>query len=149
DIAAVRERHGTFYVAPGDPRGNLWPDSAAQLFGNSHNLPQITPNWEKIFLGLDGGNKKFEKQERPVEAIYIMESRSQVGNAPKIRDACPQEAVVRLIQNTYVNYLLSTEQRAAEFDTLVKLAASVQIKLLTPTNDAAEISTMCERLEED
>ena len=149
DIAAVRERHGTFYVAPGYPRVNLWPDSAACLFGNSHNLPKITPNWEKLFLDLDGKNTKFEKQERPLEAIYIMESRSQVGNAPKIRGASPQEAVVRLIQNTYMNYLLSTEQRAAEFDALVKLAANVQVKLLTPNSNVAEISTMCERLEEN
>jgi len=149
DIAAVRERDGTFYVAPGYPRVNLWPDSAAYLFGDAHNLPQITPSWEKLFLGLDGKNTKFEKQERALEGIYIMESRTHAGNAPRIREASPQEAVVRLIQNTYMNYLLSTEQRADEFDTLMKLAAAVRVKVLTPSYEVAKINAMCELLEDD
>ena len=149
DIAAVRERDGTFYVAPGYPRVNLWPDSAAYVLGDGHNLPKITPNWEKLYLGLGGKNTKFETQERALEGIYIMESRTQAGNAPRIREASPQEAVVRLIQNTYMNYLLSTEQRADEFDTIMKLAAAVPVRLLTPSYEVAKINAMCELLEDD
>ena len=149
DIAAVRQRGGTSYVAPGYPRVNLWPDSAAYLFGDSHNLPQITPNWEKLFLGLGGRNTKFETEERALEGIYIMENRTLAGNAPQMRELSPQEAVVRLVQNTYMNYLLSTQQRADEFEALVKLAAAVRVKLLTPSHEVTKISAMCDLLEED
>jgi len=149
DIAALREKDGKFYVAPGYPRVNLWPDSAAHLFGAFHSLPKITPNWEKCFLGLNGNHTKFETQERPLEAIYVMESRSQAPNAPRIRDASPRAAVLGLVQNTYMNYLLNREQRANEFDMIVKLAASVPVKLLTPSSDVARINAMCELLEED
>lgn len=149
DIAAVRERNGKFYVAPGYPRVNLWPDSAAHLFGDGHNLPKITPNWEKRFLSLNGKDARFETQERPLESIYILESRSSAFDAPRIRNIPSQLAVVRLVQNTYMNYLLNSQQRAHEFDILVKVAARVRVKLLTPSSDAAKINAMCELLEED
>jgi hypothetical protein len=48
-----------------------------------------------------------------------------------------------------MNYLLSTEQRAHEFDVIARLVASAAVKILRPSSDAAKINAMCELLEQD
>ena len=149
DITAVREREGKFQVAPGYPRVNLWPDSVAQLFGSSAKLPKITPNWEKQFLDLEGNTAKFETQDRPVAGIYIMEPRSEAPETPRIEEISTQRATIRLVQNTYMNYLLDREQRAREFDAIARLVSGVSVKLLKPSKHAARINDMCEMLETD
>ena len=147
DIAAVRERASIFCVAPGYPRINLWPDSVAKLFPSDADLPKITPNWDKRFLSLDGHPAKFESQERPLVAIYLLEPRSNAPDAPRIEEVSPQDAVLLLVQNTYMNYLLEKQQRADEFDAIARLVSQVPVRRLVPSSDPAKISAMCELLE--
>ena len=149
DIAALRELHATFRVAPGYPRINLWPDSAAALLGKSRALPHITPNWEKQFLPLDGPMTTFESRELPLAAIYVLDARTNSENAPRIEDVSQGAAALLLVQNTYMNYLLDKEQRALEFDAVTRLAARVPVKRVTPSSDPAKLSSLCELLRSD
>lgn len=147
DIAALRERGGCFFLSPGYPRINLWPDSAENLLGTASDLPKITPNWEKRFLPLDGKLAKFENQERPLAAIYVLEPRTEDPSAPRIEKVLPQEAALLLVQNTYMNYLLDKRQRAHEFDAIARLVAQVPVGRLIPSSDPAKLKAMCELLE--
>lgn len=149
DITALRENHGRFQVAPGYPRVNLWPDSAQELFGCVESLPKITPNWEKRYLSLDGKRANFETHERPLAAVYILEARSNATNAPRIEELSAREAVLLLVQNTYMNYLLDKSQRAAEFSALTQLVASTPVKRVVPSGDPRKLGTLCELLEAD
>lgn len=148
DITALRERAGNFLASSGYPRVNLWPDSAESVSGSSE-LPRITPNWEKQFLPLDGGRTSFERHPRPLAAVYIIAPREASEAAPRIEAIGPRNATLLLVQNTYMNYLLDKAQRAAEFDSLVRLASRLPVRRLVPHSALAGISSVCELIETD
>src|SRR5690348_16585408 len=50
DVVALADEGPQFYVHPGYPRVNLWPDSVQELFGSEDALPRITPTWDKRYL---------------------------------------------------------------------------------------------------
>jgi hypothetical protein len=149
DIAALREREGNFWASPGYPRINLWPESAANLFGQSVQLPNITPNWEKQFLPLDERLAKFEDQERPLAAIYVLEERNDAADTPRMEQVSARDAALLIVQNTYMNYLLEPEQRAAEFDAVARLVSRVPVKRLVPSSNPRRIPALCALLQAD
>jgi hypothetical protein len=149
DIAALRDREGRFWAAPGYPRVNLWPESAVNLFGPSVDLPKITPNWEKQFLPLDGKLAKFEDQERPLAAIYVLGDRHDAPDAPRMEEVSARDAALLIVQNTYANHLLAKDQRAAEFEAATRLASCVAVKRLVPSSDPARIPALCDLLKAD
>jgi hypothetical protein len=148
DITALREQRGNFLAYPGYPRVNLWPDAAASLSGSS-DLPRITPNWEKQYLPLAGGKTSFERHPQPLAAVYIIAPR-EIGDAvPRIERISPRRAMLLLVQNTYMNYLLNKAQRAAEFDALVQLVSRVAVRRLVPRSELASIAAACDLIEAD
>jgi len=149
DITALRERNAVFWTAPGYPRVNLWPESAGNLFGNPLAIPKITPTWEKRFLALDDTLGKFESQERPLAAIYLLAARRDSDHAPHFEEISAREALLQLVQNTYMNYLLATEQRAAEFDLVARLVSGTVVRRVVPHSDPARLPAMCELLQTD
>jgi hypothetical protein len=54
-----------------------------------------------------------------------------------------------MAQNTYMNYLLGKEQRAAEFDAIARLVSQVKVRRVIPHSDPAKIPAMCDLLEMD
>ena len=91
----------------------------------------------------------FEDRKRQLAAIYILETRSDGDDAPRIEEISAREAAVLLVQNTYMNYLLGKEQRAAEFDAIARLLSQVRVRRVVPHSDPARIPAMCELLEMD
>jgi len=149
DITALQEVDGNFFVEPGYPRVCLWPDSVEKLLGSKEALPNLTPNWEKKYLGLDGKRAKFEARRMPLGAVYLLGARSSEESAPRVEEITAREALLDLVQNTYMNLLLTKEQRAAEFELLSRLVNFVPCKRVTAHRDAARIGMLCELLEGD
>jgi hypothetical protein len=149
DIAALQERDGAFYVQPGYPRVCLWPDSVEKLLGAKDALPDLTPTWDKKYLGLDGVRANFADRALPVGTVYLLAARSQDLTAPRIEEIPPREALMELVANTYMNQLLTREQRAAEFELLSRFVSRVEVKRLVPHRDAAKIEMLCEIIEND
>ncbi len=54
------------------------------------------------------------------------------------------EALLSLVQNTYMNWLLDRKQRAAEFDALGKLVMQVPTQRIVPHLDPGCIGALCE-----
>ncbi len=144
DITPLVEQDGKFHVEPGYPRVCLWPDAVEKLFGARDALPQLTSSWEKFFLPLDGGNAKFEGQRRVVSAVYLLAPRVAEAGAPRIETMGSPEALLSLVQNTYMNWLLDRKQRAAEFDALGKLVMQVPTQRIVPHLDPGCIGALCE-----
>jgi hypothetical protein len=149
DITPLIEEHGRFQVEPGYPRVCLWPDAVEKLFGGQNALPRLTPSWEKYFLPLDGGNAKFEQQRRNVSVVYVFAPRVDEADAPRLETMSAREALLHLVQNTYMNWLLDRNQRAAEFDLLGKLVGQVPVRRIVPHLDPGRIGALCDLIVAD
>jgi len=144
DITALSEGGADFQVEPGYPRICLWPDAVHDLLGQPDALPRLTPSWEKCFLPLDGNNARFEAQRKPLGAVYLLAPRAAEANAPRIEEMGAREALLELVQNTYMNWLLDRSQRAAEFDALSKLVTHVPVRRIVPHADPGRIGSLCD-----
>jgi hypothetical protein len=149
DVSAVQQNADDFYILPGYPRVCLWPDSVKALFGSADALSPLTPTWEKRFLPLDDDRAKFESQRQPLGAIYIFAPRSNDTLAPHIEPLSQREALLELVQNTYMNWLLDRSQRAAELDLLTKIVSSVPVRRIVAHADPARLSTFRDLIASD
>jgi hypothetical protein len=144
DIVPLEESDSGFTVEPGHPRICLWPDSVGHLMGSANALPRLSPNWEKCYLPLDGVHAKLETQSRPIGAVYVLSPRIAASDAPRVEALNTRETLLSLVQNTYMNWLLDREQRAAEFDVLSQLLSHVPGRRLVPHQDAGRIGALCD-----
>jgi hypothetical protein len=144
DITALSDSSAGFQVEPGYPRICLWPDAVGDLLGQPDALPRLTPTWEKCFLPLDGNKAKFEAHWKPLGAVYLLAPRAAEANPPRIEEVGAREALLELVQNTYMNWLLDRNQRAAEFDALSKLVTQVPIRRIVPHADPGRIGELCD-----
>jgi hypothetical protein len=149
DISAVNEKGGSFWVESGYPRICLWPDSVRKLLGAENALPRLTPTWEKCYLALDDVQARFEPQKRPLGAVYLFSPRADHEDAPRIEELAPREALLELVRNTYMNWILDRKQRAAEFDVLARIVANTPVRRVVAHSDAAKIGNLCELLISD
>jgi hypothetical protein len=149
DIAPMREDSGSFHVVPGYPRVCLWPDSVNYLLGSPDALPLLTPVWEKRYLPLDGVRARFSSEPLPLGLIYLFAPRSGEAGAPHVEEMSPREALLTLVQNTYMNWLLDREHRAVEFDALSRLVKQVPVRRIVPHSDAGRIPALCELIQAD
>lgn len=149
DIVALEESGGEFRAVPGYPRICLWPDSVRMLLDREDALPQLTPVWDKCFLELDGRRAKFSRAKLPLGAIYLFAPRSDEQGAPRIEKISAREALLELVRNTYMNWVLDREQRAAEFDFLCRVVQQVPVRRITPHSKPEKIAKLCDLIERD
>lgn len=149
DIAALDESAGDFSVRAGYPRVCLWPDAVEKLLGETTALPNLTPNWDKKFLALDGGRAQFAEGALPLGAVYLLSNRVADESVPRFEELSGKEALLELVQNTYMNALLDREQRAAEFELLSRLVTRVSCKRVIPHQDPKRIASLCALIEAD
>jgi len=144
DIVPLKENNGKFLAVPGYPRVCLWPDSVAKLLGTEDALPKLTPAWEKRYLALDGERGKFSEVERPLGLIYLFGARRAEENAPRVEAIGRRQALLELVQNTYMNWLPGSAERAAEFETLCRVVEQVEVRRIVPHDDPREIEALCQ-----
>lgn len=152
DVTPLCEKDGEFYVLPGYPRVCLWPDSVELLLGSQDALPRITPTWEKCFLALNGERELFEGEPKRLSAIYFLGPRTEECPAPQIKEVRSGDALLQLVQNTYMNQLLSKQQRAAEFDVLGRVATKVSFRKLIPADSRGKdpgLKVLCDLILKD
>jgi hypothetical protein len=149
DIAALIKTDDRLQVEAGYPRVCLWPNAVRDLYGSADALPLLTPTWEKRYLPLDGGSAKFEPSRRPLSAIYLLAPRAAESDAPRIEDLSTREALLELIQNTYMNRMLDRTQRRTEFDLLSKIVTQVPVRRIVPHTDAGRIGVLCDLIISD
>jgi hypothetical protein len=149
DISPIKEESGTLYVEPGYPRICLWPDAVEKVFGASEALPRLTPTWEKHFLPLDGVQGTFESQPQPLGAVYLLSPRTDEVQAPYIEELSKRDALLLLVQNTYMSWVLNRGQRAAELDVLTKVVERVPVRRIFPHVGPVRIGALCDLIAED
>ena len=149
DIVPLQGEGEGFLAVPGYPRVCLWPESVQMLLGSEDALPLITRGWEKRYLALDGQRAQFARKKLPLAVIYVFAPRVSDSNAPRIEKLPAREAVLELVRNTYMNWVIGSEQRAAEFDTLCRLMERVQVRRIVPSAQPEKIGDLCDLILRD
>jgi hypothetical protein len=149
DVVPLKLTKDGYSVIPGYPRVCLWPDAVAKLLGDENALPLLSRNWEKRFLPLDGTRAHFAKEPKPLGAIYLFGPRSQGAAAPRIEEMRPREALLELVQNTYMNWLLDRDRRAEEFDELCRVVQQVPVRRVVAHARGEKLGALCECIFED
>ena len=149
DVAALEGPGDRPMVRSGYPGVRLWPESVQNLFGAPDRLPVLTPNWDKRSLDLKRPGYMFQEQPLPLAAIYVLADRSDGLNALHIEPVRPRDALLTLVANTYVNYLLDRDMRAHEFSYLARLVRSVPVRRVTPHKDPNRIQELCDLILDD
>jgi len=138
DVAVLEQLEGALYVQPAYPQLRLWSDSVALLFDSAEALPCLTPNWDKRGLDLIGSGYSFEERSLPLAAVYVLDDRSD-RREPHIESLKGRELLRTLLTNTHVGYLLDAAMRKQEFAMLGRLAASVPVRRLFPSDDPLQL----------
>jgi hypothetical protein len=146
DLLALAEEPGRFLAQPGPPRLLLWPESAEALWGDPEALPRIVPSWEKRHLDLRESDHTFCSQPTPLRAIYLLGDRQPAMEVPRVESISGTAALVRLVANTYANYLLDSQMRAAEFAVLARLVRDVPIRLITAPDERNKLPQLADAI---
>jgi hypothetical protein len=149
DVVALVETEGRFSVLPAYPHLSLWPDSVKLLYGPDKTFPTLSPDWGKQFLSLAANRLKFEQRSLPLGAIFVLGQRSSDSRAPFFERMPNKEALLSLVTNSFATNLLDPEMRAREFSLLGRLLSVVPIRQLRPPEAAAQISRLCEAIEDE
>lgn len=149
DIVPLEETDQRFEAVPGYPRVCLWPESVELLLGSTEALPLITSGWEKRYLALDGQRAKFAEQKLPLILVYVFAPRVNEDSAPRIEVLGAREAMLELVGNTYLNWVLDPRQRAEEFDTLCRLVKQVSVRRIVPHAQPEKIGGLCDLILQD
>jgi hypothetical protein len=143
DIVALDERSQQFFAIPAYPRLRLRPATVKHFYGAEDALPLLAPNNPKRAFDLLGKDHLFQPNPLPLGAIYILGAPTAIPMAPLVDSLRPVKALVSLVTNTFMNYLLNEEQRAQEFELLSRLLASVPLRSLITHSDPSRLSEQC------
>jgi hypothetical protein len=149
DVAPIISDGECFRAIPGYFRIRLWPQSSSILFGSSDYLPKLVSNWNKCYLDLENAGYRHESQDLPLSAIYLLQGRIESDRAPYLEPILPREALVALVTNTYMNYVLDEEQRAHEFAMLGQLLGTVRMLRVVPSANPELLDSLCRLLLDD
>jgi hypothetical protein len=153
DLASLNEDEDGFRVQCGYARICLTLDATQSFYGRVDALPAIAPNWEKRSLELEAsatrGEARFAGRALPLGAIYVLGDREESGSPHRIEPLSAQEGLRQLLANTYVQYLLTPEQRAREFPIIGRVVAQVPLRKICPANEAERLAELFGLLAED
>jgi hypothetical protein len=135
DIVALAEGAGVYRVLPAYPYLSLWPDSVSMLYGSTDSLPRFIPQWEKRCLRLGEKDSKFQEQELPLRAIYLLRERT-MGSGTQVESVSVRNAFLDLLTNSYAARILNAQNRAREFDFLARLVSQVPTRAIRLSEEA-------------
>jgi hypothetical protein len=149
DIVALVEGRHEFQTLPAYPRVNLWPDSVSLLYGSPDALPVVSLGWDKRCLNLgEAEGTKFEERPLPLGAIYVL-GESAGGSEKGVEVVSQKTALMMLVANTYASNFLDATQRAAEFEILSRVVATVPVRKIVRGKSIAEVEPFCAAIQRD
>ena len=149
DVVTLQDLGDQFLVQPAYPCIRLWPESVRALYGENVELPKLTPTWEKCYLDLTQEQYQFQKRPLPLAAIYLLGERSDDQFAPSIRELEPNDALLKLIANTYASRFMDRTMRGRAFEVLARLLKSVAVRRVEPHSDPKRIHSLCHAITSD
>ncbi len=148
DMVPLREEGEGFLALPTYPRMRLWSDSVARFYGDGDALPPLTPNWDKKALDLKAQGYHFVATPQPILAIYFLDYKPE-SRPTLVEPLGGHEALMSLVNNTYVNYMLDAEMRAAEFELLGRMWERLPLRRLKLAEPRPRPDEVCQLVLDD
>ncbi len=145
DILVIDEVTGRVLGHPGPARLSMWPDSASSLF-STMTLPTHSAVYEKRRLDLRQHGFRVHEGSLPLGMVCVLAARAESSRRPVTRMLRPREGLMRLVSQTYGNYVLDATMRAREFDVLGRVAASVCVTEVSLGLGLDELVSDCRQL---
>lgn len=136
ELCVLSETPTGIMALPGTPRLRLQPSSTTALFGRADALPPITPGWDKQTLDLAEHGLRFAEAPLPIGAVYVLLPR---GDRQVIERLPAPRALLALMNNTYLDYLLDARARAVDLRVLARLVAAAPVYAVTPEDNIASL----------
>jgi hypothetical protein len=149
DVVALGGAHGEPVAQPGPSRIRLWPESVQALYGSPDALPRLTPTWDKRFLDATQDGCRFQERPLPLAAVYVLDERRAHPALPRLELLSAAAGLMALVANTQASHLLDARTRAQEFHCLGRIAASLRVCRVTPSEPIAGLSALCDVVIED
>lgn len=147
DIATLEQVGDSFVVHPSPARLRLWPASVEHLYGRPDALPRLTPSWEKRYLDLRNGDRRFQFTPLPLAAIYVLSNPAYSEDEVEVIPA--PAAMMQLLANVYVNYLLDDSFRERDFVRIAKVVNTVPVRRVNLRHDFAALEQKCRSIASD
>jgi hypothetical protein len=147
DIATLEPAAAAFLVQPSPARLRLWPASVEHLYGGPDALPRLTASWEKRYLDLQAGDRRLQSSPLPLAAIYVLSNPQSP--AAEIEEIPRAEAMMQLLANVYVNYLLDGRFRERDFVRIAKVVNAVSVRRVNLRHDFAVLEQICRSIATD
>ena len=149
DVLALTDCVDHFLVRPAYPRIRLWPQSAAGLFGSADALPRMMPSWDKRFLSLQQPGYQFQSESLRLAALYFLAPRGESSHVSAIEAVNPAEALMTLVSDSFATNFQDKPRRAAEFDLLSRLVATIPLRSISAPDNLARIDDLCSAIVQD
>jgi len=147
DIATLEPAGAGFLVQPSPARLRLWPSSVEHLYGRADALPRLTASWEKRYLDLRTRDRCFQSTPLPLAAIFVLSNSQAAGEA--IEEIPRAAAMMQLLANVYVNYLLDDSFRERDFVRIAKVVNTIPVRRVNLRHNFAALEHMCRLIAAD
>lgn len=149
EIVTLDHRNNEFYVHPAYPRIRLSDNSLAMLNMTVDTIDSQDLSPQKKYLDLPDNGFPFATSEKVLSAIYILRARSSRQTKPLFEPVQAKEGLLDLIRNSYPGHLLDRSMRQHELNILSKVVAQIPIRSVTPSDDPAQLTSLCEGILQD
>lgn len=118
DVTVLRD--SPHMISPGYPRIRLWPWTVDGLLGDPEALPRVSSDWAKRSAPIN----RFLRSSVPLGAVCLLDGfEAQLS----VEQVSPAMALMALMENVYLNYLLDDAARRADFLQLCSVVESVPV----------------------
>jgi hypothetical protein len=124
DVCAVDEEGGSLVVRPSSPRIRLWDDGAVMALGGGHDLPALTPTWNKLYVDLVA-EERYQTRSLPIGAIWIFSASSD-----RVELLRGSSCLTALLSNVYLPQHGTPEMKRRDLAAAAKLCERVPVRLL-------------------
>lgn len=147
DVATLEQAGDSFVVQPSPARLRLWPSSVEHLYGRADALPRLTASWDKRYLDLRTRDRCFQSTPLPLAAIFVLSNSQAPGEA--IEEIPRSAAMMQLLANVYVSYLLDDSFRERDFVRIAKVVNTVPVRRVNLRHDFAALEQICHSIVTD
>lgn len=125
DISLLEQRGSQIFVTPAYPHLRLWD---TDFLKTGVVTQTVAPDWDKQYLRFDQNQSfVFAEESVPLGAIYLMREQAPTFQIERLN---PGQALMRLMDNTFMAPIAPPDLRKIEFDLFSRLVHHVPVSKL-------------------